>query len=105
LEKSTSNLTLNIYDKNDKLVFTKALGPQDAGELPFGWDGTATDKTQLPTGSYRFEALATDDGKSAAQTMYLGHNVNSVTMGANQAVILNVDGVGQVALSDVKEIL
>jgi flagellar basal-body rod modification protein FlgD len=105
LKKSTSNLTLNIYDKTDKLVFTKALGPQDAGELPFGWDGTRTDGTQLPTGTYRFEALATEGGKSTAQTTYLGANVNSVTIGANQAVILNVDGVGQVALSDVKEIL
>ena len=105
LAKSTSGLTLNIYDNTNKLVFTKALGPQEAGDLPFGWDGTATDGTQLPAGTYRFEALAQDDGKSVAQTMYLGNNVNSVTIGANQAVILNVDGVGQVALSDVKEIL
>lgn len=105
LAKSTPALTLNIYDKDNKLVFTKELGPQEAGELPFGWDGTATDGTQLPSGTYRFEALAKGDGRSTAQTTYLGNNVNSVTIGANQAVILNVDAVGQVALSDVKEIL
>ncbi|MET0379577.1 MAG: flagellar hook assembly protein FlgD [Spongiibacteraceae bacterium] len=105
LPKSTSNLQLNIYDSKDKLVFSKALDAQNAGELPFGWDGTATDGTKLASGTYRFEAKATDDGKSETLTTYLGANVNSVTIGANQAVILNVDGVGQVAWSDVKEIL
>jgi flagellar basal-body rod modification protein FlgD len=105
LPLSTSNLRLNIYDGAGKKVYTKDLGAQAAGDLPFGWDGTATDGTQLPTGAYRFEALAVDEGKSTAQTMYLGANVNSVTIGANQNVILNVEGAGQVALSDVKEIL
>jgi flagellar basal-body rod modification protein FlgD len=87
------------------LVFQKDLGAQDSGELPFAWDGTATDGTALNSGSYRFEALAKDSGKSAALTTNLGANVNSVTIGANQDVILNVDGVGAVALKDVKEIL
>ncbi len=105
LPNSTSNLQLNIYDSKDKLVFSKALGAQQSGELPFGWDGTATDGTKLPGGNYRFEATATDDGKSTGLTTYLGANVNSVTIGANQSVILNVDGVGQVPWSEVKEIL
>jgi flagellar basal-body rod modification protein FlgD len=105
LPNSTSNLQLNIYDSNDKLVFSKALGAQQSGDLPFGWDGTATDGTKLASGTYRFEAKANDDGKATTLTTYLGANVNSVTIGANQAVILNVDGVGQVASSDVKEIL
>jgi len=105
LPDSTADLQLNIYDSKDKLVFQKDLGAQDSGELPFAWDGTATDGTSLNSGSYRFEALAKDSGKSAALTTNLGANVNSVTIGANQDVILNVDGVGAVALKDVKEIL
>lgn len=105
LPASTADLHLNIYDASNKLVYSKALGPQQAGELPFGWDGTTPDGTALPAGMYRFEALAKDDGKAVPQTTYLGANVNSVTVGANQAVILNVEGVGPVALGEVKEIL
>lgn len=105
LPESTADLNLNIYNSANELVFQKDLGAQQAGELPFAWNGTATDGTQLPSGSYRFEALAKDSGKSLALSTYLGANVNSVTIGANQDVILNVDGVGPVALKDVKDIL
>lgn len=105
LPQSTSGLLMNVYDSKNTLVFTKELGPQAAGDLPFAWDGTATNGTQLPAGTYRFEALTKDGGKSTAQATYLGANVNSVTIGANQEVILNVQGLGAIALSEVKEIL
>ena len=105
LPESTANLQLNIYDSSNQLVFTKDLGPQEAGDLPFAWDGSATDGTQLSSGTYRFEALARDGNTSTALTTYMGANVNSVTIGANQDVILNVDGIGPISLSEVKEIL
>lgn len=105
LESSTPALQLNVYNSSGQLVMHKDLGAQDAGEIPFAWDGTATDGTKVPTGSYRFEVLASVDGKQKGVKTYLGNNVNSVTVGANQAVTLNVDGVGQVSLADVKNIL
>jgi flagellar basal-body rod modification protein FlgD len=106
LQDSTSSLQLNIYDSNKKLVLQKDLGTQEAGDLPFAWDGTNSAGATVDPGTYRFEVLAKGvDGKSKAVTTYLGHNVDSVTVGANQQVTLNVDGVGQVALSDVKNIL
>jgi flagellar basal-body rod modification protein FlgD len=106
LEDSTANLVMNIYDKNDKLVLSKNLGNQKAGDLPFAWDGTVDDKgTKVAAGTYRFEVLAKDGKESTKVQTYIGANVNSVTIGANQAVMLNVDGIGQVALTDVKNIL
>src|SRR5690606_19399576 len=98
LPQSTSGLLMNVYNSSNALVFSKELGPQAAGDLPFAWDGTATDGTQLPAGTYRFEALSQDNGESTAQATYLGANVNSVTIGANQEVILNVQGIGPIAL-------
>ncbi|HEY3698077.1 MAG TPA: flagellar hook assembly protein FlgD [Spongiibacteraceae bacterium] len=105
LPNSTADLQLQIYDGANKLVMQKDFGPQDAADLPFAWDGTATDGTTVSPGTYKFVVTTNDSGKSQPVTTYLGANVNSVTMGANQAVTLNVDGVGQVALSDVKDIL
>lgn len=105
LENSTADLELKIYDSKDKLVMQKDFGAQSEGDLPFAWDGTQTDGTIAAAGLYKFVVTASDSGKSTPVTTYLGNNVNSVTLGANQTVMLNVNGVGQVALSDVKDIL
>lgn len=105
VENSTPSLKLNIYNASNQLVFQKDLGSAEAGDIPFAWDGTATDGTKLPTGTYRFEVLGSANNKSVPITTYLGNNVNSVTVGSNQTTTLNVDGVGQVSLSDVKNIL
>jgi flagellar basal-body rod modification protein FlgD len=105
LETSTANLVMNIYDKDEKLVMTKNLGSQAAGDLPFAWDGTNSAGTKAEPGLYRFEVLAKDGKEATKVQTYIGANVNSVTIGANQAVMLNVNGVGSVALTDVKNIL
>ncbi len=102
---STPSLKLNIYNASNQLVMQKDLGSHDAGEIPFAWDGTASDGTTLPAGTYRFEVLASENNKSVPVTTYLGNNVNSVTVGPNQSTTLNVDVAGQIALSDVKNIL
>ncbi len=103
--ESTANMQMNIYNASNQLVMQKDLGSQQAGEIPFAWDGTATDGTKLPAGTYTFEVLAKDGKTSTALTTNLSANVNSVTVGANQQVMLNVNGVGQIALSEVKDIL
>jgi flagellar basal-body rod modification protein FlgD len=105
LPESTANMQLNIYNSSNQAVLQKELGTQEAGDIPFAWDGTATDGTKLPAGTYRFELLAKDGKSSTALTTHLSANVNSVTLGANQQVMLNVNGVGQVPLSEVKDIL
>ena len=105
LDNSTADLQLKIYDSTDKLVMQSDLGAQAVGEQPFVWDGKDSSGTALTAGTYKFVVTANDSGKSTAVTTYLANNVNSVTMGANQAVTLNVNAVGQVALSDIKDIL
>src|SRR5690606_12446891 len=43
LEQSTPALQLNIYNSENQLVMHKDLGSADAANIPFAWDGTATD--------------------------------------------------------------
>ncbi len=105
LESSTSSVRLNVYDSNGALVFQEDLGAQTAGELAFAWDGKLADGTTAPAGGYQFEAIATVDGKPTQVAAYLGVNVNSVTVGPNNTMTLNIAGVGPVSLSDIKEIL
>lgn len=105
LSNSTADLQLQIFDKNNKQVMQQDFGAQAAADLPFAWDGKSSDGSVAAAGYYKFVVTANDSGKSTPVTTYIGANVNSVTMGANQAVTLNVNGVGQVALTDVKDIL
>jgi flagellar basal-body rod modification protein FlgD len=105
LPDSTASLQIKIYDSKDKLVYSADLGAQNAGDIPFVWDGTDADGAALDPGSYKFVATANDTGKSTALTTYLVANVDSVTIGADKAVSLSVNGIGPVALSDVKNFL
>ena len=102
---STADLQLKIYDSSNNLVMQQDFGPQAAGDIPFVWDGTNSSGVNAGAGTYKFVVTANDNGSSQPVTTYLSANVNSVTMGANQVVTLNVNGVGPVPLTDVKSIL
>jgi len=102
---TTSGLTLSVYDRAGSLVWQENLGSHEAGDLNFFWDGTRPNGELLPAGEYRFEAMASRDGKNVQLETWLGANVNSVTLGSNNTMTLNVAGVGPVSMKDVKEIL
>ena len=105
VDKPTDDTLLNIYNSQGVLVRQEVLGGMEAGEVRFGWDGRNEAGESLPAGLYRFEALASRDGEVVALKTSLGANVNSVTIGATGDMTLNVDGVGPLSISDVKEIL
>jgi flagellar basal-body rod modification protein FlgD len=98
-------VTLNIYDAKGVLVSTDELGGLEAGVQDFTWDGNDDDGDPLKSGSYYIEVI----GKYGEDSLQLGTemqaNVDSVTVGANGTLTLNVDGVGPVLLSSVRNIL
>jgi flagellar basal-body rod modification protein FlgD len=102
---STSQLTVNIYNQAGALVDQQIMGTAEAGTKAFTWDGKDSNGNPVPSGKYTFKATALVDGKAAAQTVNLPANVNSVTLGKGGEMTLNVEGVGAMPLSSVKEIL
>ncbi len=112
---STSEMNLNIYDDAGSLVEQIALGPQAAGEMVMRWDGmnievngelldwASSHEEGLPPGQYSFEVNASIEGKMTQLDTALSANVNSVTVGANGTLTLNLAGVGAVSLADVKQ--
>ncbi|MBU0592517.1 MAG: flagellar hook assembly protein FlgD [Gammaproteobacteria bacterium] len=105
LTQAVDKLTVNIKDASGKVIHTSDLGPQDAaGSVPFQWDGTTDSGTVAPDGSYTFEVLAEQGGKAVAATALAVGQVGSVSLGV-QGAMLNVIGLGPVAMSEVKEIL
>jgi flagellar basal-body rod modification protein FlgD len=115
LDYSTTDMKISIYNQNGALVQAIPVGEAPKGEVVFRWDGQnmevngelldweANSETAAPTGKYRFEVTATQNGKSEALNTSLSANVNSVTMGEKGALILNLAGVGAVDAKNVKQ--
>jgi flagellar basal-body rod modification protein FlgD len=100
LESSTSNVWVSVYDRNGVLVDNQQMGAQSAGDHSFVWSGT--DST--PAGQYRVVAQAEVDGQIQTQTLYLGHRINSVTLGQNGiGMTVNTD-VGSAGINDIKQL-
>ncbi len=105
LKNTVSDLSIQISKPNGELVQTLQLGPQGQGIARFSWDGKDTRGNPVSPGNYVVSASTKLGSESStAQTLIRG-NVNSVTMGGDAGgMMLNVAGVGQVTLGQIKEI-
>ncbi len=111
---TTSDLTINIYDAKGALAATVPVGAAPKGDMNFRFDGqsmevnerlldwTSGDK-RLPAGEYRFEVLATQDGTAQQLATNLSANVNSVTVGTDGKLVLNLAGHGPTPISKVTQ--
>lgn len=104
LPQAVEALYITIKDSAGATVHTANLGPQSAGITSFQWDGKTDAGGTAASGSYSYEVRAMAAGKAAdARTMTYG-KIDSVSLGS-QGLQLNVDGVGAVGLSQIKQIL
>jgi flagellar basal-body rod modification protein FlgD len=114
LPSSTSDMNINIYDSKGALAATIPVGTVPKGETNFRWDGQnievnnellewTSGETALPPDTYKFQVTATQSGKTEQLATSLSANVNSVTLGADGKIILNLAGVGPMDVSKVKQ--
>lgn len=114
VDSSAGDVSINIYNDSGSLVGEVPVGNQPAGEMVFRWDGQRMEvngklldwsagEEPLPAGDYRFEVLAKQDGEAQQLDTALSANVNSVTMGADGNLTLNLAGIGAVNIGDVKQ--
>jgi flagellar basal-body rod modification protein FlgD len=110
----TNNLKISIYDDKGVLVQTVPVGETPRGETVFRWDGQNIEingelldweagDNAATAGEYRFEITADQNGKNEALKTSLSANVNSVTIGENGKLILNLAGIGAVEADKVKQ--
>ncbi len=105
LPASTSNLSVSISDSNGVLVRRIDLNTQQAGQVPFSWDGLLEDGTYADPGVYQIRAEAPINGESQALATQVQANVDSVVLGGSQGLLLNLAGLGAYQFSDVQQIL
>ncbi|MGB1192444.1 MAG: flagellar hook assembly protein FlgD [Pseudomonadales bacterium] len=105
LATSSANIKLYIEGPDGQVIRTQDIGTQERGAIDFTWDGTNESGLRVADGTYRVYASGLVDGEIADLPVAIGANVNSVTIGQNDSMILNIEGVGAVPLSEVSRFL
>ncbi|RZA08399.1 MAG: flagellar hook assembly protein FlgD [Moraxellaceae bacterium] len=111
---STSDLKINVYDSKGALAAQIPVGVAEKGDMNFRFDGHnieingelskwTSGAAALPPDTYKFEVLAAQDGKQQQLATSLSANVNSVTVGTDGKLVLNLAGLGAVDISKVKQ--
>ncbi|MCW8884667.1 MAG: flagellar biosynthesis protein FlgD [Motiliproteus sp.] len=100
LDVSASDVQISVFDEGGALVDRFSLGSQSAGDVNFDWQ---LDEGMRLSG-YRLEASATIDGSPTSVPVFVGMNVDSVTLGQNGVGMkVNFEG-GSASLDEIKQI-
>jgi flagellar basal-body rod modification protein FlgD len=108
LASSAEDVKVVIQNASGKDIRTIDLGPQSAGTVPLGWDGTMDSDAggQAADGNYHFKVVATSGGKPLTDATALGYGeVMSVSTNAKDGVKLNTLTLGVISMDDVKQVL
>ena len=114
LEHVAKDLKISVYDNSGSLVQQIPVGAVPKGQMAFRWDGQNIEVNgellkwnagadAAPEGQYYFEVTATQNGTLTTLDRSVSANVNSVTIGDNGELILNLAGVGSIDAKDVKQ--
>ena len=90
---SNSSKTTLVLTGADGVAHELALGPLSAGSTPFSIDPTAMG---LPAGSYKMQVVTTSGENPPVD---IAGRLNSVRLGSNGSIVLNIANVGEVAPS------
>lgn len=104
LQQPVDKLLVTIKDAAGNALHSVDLGPQKTGLIPFQWDGATDSGGVAPDGAYSFEVSASQGGNKVTTTSLTFGQVGSVSLGT-QGLSINVNGLGALALSDVKQIM
>ncbi len=101
---STSSLRVSIVNQAGERVRQMDMGPSQAGQVSFTWDGKNSEGQAMPPGAYRIVAEASYPQGNEQLGTLVSANVDSVSLGNQGKVTLNLAGMGSIALSDVQQI-
>ena len=99
-----TSVVLSVTNSGGALV-DQITVPASTGLQTFSWDGTATNGTAQPSGTYSVSAAALVGGQQQAATTLVNGTVTSVSLGASgTSPTLNTTQLGPVSLGDVQQI-
>lgn len=104
LSQAASDVRVSVLDGSGQVLRQFTLGPQSAGTVKFSWDGLADNGAAIPPGTYTLRAEAVSGGKTSALSTYVVARVDSVSLGGQQGITLNLWDGSTTTLDKVKEI-
>ncbi len=105
VDKYSSSVSMKIYSEGGALIDDINLGPQRPGEVKYSWDGKDSEGNLLAAGRYRITASAVADGKVSALSTTVAAHVDSVALGqGGRSPVLQLQGIGEVSLDNVRQI-
>lgn len=104
LAKSADSVTVKVFNSAGTLVREVDLGKQKAGSALFEWDGKDNAGNAVADGNYTFTVTAQAGKESVTATALAVGLVSSVLMDKAGPKLM-VDGMGQLEMSNVRQIL
>lgn len=105
LPSAASQVTVGIYDTNERLVRQLQLGRNPEGQVEFDWDGLDASGQRQPVGTYEIRVEASIGGVSQAMEALVNGQVKSVTLGDTEDPLgIEVEGIGKIDFAKVKRI-
>jgi flagellar basal-body rod modification protein FlgD len=105
LGQAVDEVKISIHDKAGVLVRNLTLGEQSAGLVNWQWDGLNNDGVSVADGNYTFSVEAKSAGKVVTDATALAFGMVNSVMQGKQGVTMSVGSLGDVALSEVRQIL
>jgi len=103
LPKDATNVAISLVDSQGQTVYSKTMGPQAAGEVPFSWDGKDADGNQIGTGALSVKVSAVNTEGVVTPDVYTWTNVNGVQSPASGTTKL-VTALGLISPSDAERL-
>lgn len=104
LQQAADTVTATITDKSGKVVRTIDIGALTAGVHTFSWDGTSTDGTAAPEGSYNVSIAASNGATQLVAQPLQFALVQGVTRDDNGS-LLDLGTYGTTTLDEVRQII
>lgn len=105
LATAADSVQIDVKNSSGLTVHSITMQNVDVGTLPLVWDGKKDDGTMAADGKYSIAVTATAGGKALKDATALTFGtVASVSTGSG-GVKLNVPSIGQLSMSDVKQVL
>lgn len=102
---ASGNLTVDITDSSGQVLRRMDLGAQPAGLATFSWDGLDNTGQRLAPGSYHINARVVNGQQTQAASSYVVGRVNGISTDTNNTLRADVQGMGSVAFSSIRQIL
>jgi len=98
-------VVFSIADANGEVVRQMSVPAEQAGEVPFAWDGAHSSGERLPPGNYSITARHIDPaGDHSELGTYVRSRVQSVSVG-NEGLYLDLHGIGTAPINFVLRVI